>query len=85
MAIQVLTRGAKSLYESCVDTVQYEDFFAGEWHLYGETCHVDLLHPLSLSLPPSLPPSLPQLAISLTHFSHGSLSLIFMSGSVLSD
>ena len=28
--IQVLTRGAKVLYESCVDTVQYEEFFKGK-------------------------------------------------------
>jgi hypothetical protein len=29
--LQVLTRGAKVLYESCVDTVQYEEFFRGEF------------------------------------------------------
>ena len=29
--LQVLTRGAKVLYESCVDTVQYEQFFKGEF------------------------------------------------------
>ena len=30
--LQVLTRGAKVLYESCVDTVHYEEFFKGEYN-----------------------------------------------------
>ena len=28
--MQVLTRDAKALYEICVDTVQYEEFFKGD-------------------------------------------------------
>ena len=39
---QVLSRSAKTLYESCIDTVNYEAFFKGE----NSTCFCTVVHSL---------------------------------------